>query len=189
MLPLCVSPDDGRLRQFTTLRFRDAPPKDRAVAIAAAERRGISVRKWFREAIEQRIDRDLSDTPNDCRVNGYVYVIGPLDGTRVKVGSSRRPRQRLDLLRCLLNEPLGLFFVQGAEMFVMVEKRAHSLLAAHALGGEWFRTSAEAAAKAIKAADWAVKYELRSTPHQPAALLPSRHEEPRPVNGEATARE
>lgn len=78
-----------------------------------------------------------------------VYVMQG-DG-RVKVGRSRRPRQRLAEIRCVEKFPASLAFIAScdAEMTAAIEARAHALLAKSRHKGEWFVVSVKEAIDAV----------------------------------------
>jgi hypothetical protein len=83
----------------------------------------------------------------------FIYVIRSSDG-RTKVGISANPRRRLQALQSGDSSKLNLGYQRpiSRELAVRIERRAHWLMQAAHVHGEWFLASVEEAIDAVNAA-------------------------------------
>lgn len=90
----------------------------------------------------------------------FVYVIGPPSGGPLKIGIAGDPAKRLRQLQHASAVPLVAFHLckfSKRSIAAQVEARAHAILAADRMSGEWFACSTEQAEAAIGAASVWVK--------------------------------
>lgn len=82
----------------------------------------------------------------------YLYVIGPNNGSRVKLGFSKNPEQRLKTLQTAQPEKLLLHYKEKftEQQIRLYERTLHRELAHHRLSGEWFALTPEEATLHIK---------------------------------------
>lgn len=86
----------------------------------------------------------------DAEGPGYVYVIGPVGASWVKVGSTRRLRRRLrDFMIESGNRQMGLFFALSHPLSEVVERCAHVNLRGSRLASERFTVTPELAIAAV----------------------------------------
>lgn len=81
---------------------------------------------------------------------GFIYVIRGEHGL-IKVGSSTNPRARLAQLRTASPFPLEIDYLgcTRSDLYVEVEKTAHSILEGHRVNLEWFDCEPDIAVAAI----------------------------------------
>jgi hypothetical protein len=142
MIPIAMAPDDGRFDHLKAIKLGEFPEDVIRSAIKASERAGIRTLSWVRRAVDAQIDRDLAFVPDGKKINGYVYVAGPPDGSKVKIGVSRRPRSRISGIKSSGGVmSIALFYIHGDLLHYLVEQTAHALLSDRSLGWEWFCVS------------------------------------------------
>lgn len=74
---------------------------------------------------------------------GFVYVIEAMDSRHVKVGFSKKPRERLRELQVGSASPLRLVGSRQGDQ--SLERQMHRALVAHRVQGEWFACDASTA--------------------------------------------
>lgn len=82
----------------------------------------------------------------------WVYVIGTLFGSRVKVGMTEDIDTRLQNLQRASPFPLKIYHrrkTHGRQMAMLLEYVSHQILMPHRSHGEWFRCEPEAAIYAV----------------------------------------
>lgn len=110
-------------------RRRSLQTRDRTAALQWAEKR----LEW----LENRPSNGVRLPFHDVAGSQAVYVIATQDLTKIKVGVSARPEQRLAALQVASGEPLQLLAVFPGRGHGL-EKRLHKALAEYKLSGEWF---------------------------------------------------
>jgi hypothetical protein len=73
--------------------------------------------------------------------SGYIYVIGPIGDTPVKIGCSVNPDSRLVELQQGNPDVLKVIWRAYVEDMHTSEVRMHALLSNDRIRGEWFRRS------------------------------------------------
>lgn len=97
-----------------------------------------SARRTTRRLLRRwRLRRALAPLRRWAPVDGWVYLIGPADGTGLtKIGTTIDVKHRLAALQCGSPVPLTvLWLTPGGRA---VEARLHSVYAAQRAHGEWF---------------------------------------------------
>lgn len=94
--------------------------------------------------------RRVSRPDHLCSMKSYIYVISAT-GSRVKIGYSHRPQDRLCNLRSSSPVDLHLEFVVAVRKARDIEQMIHRDLDHCRTHGEWFEISVEAAIAAVEA--------------------------------------
>jgi hypothetical protein len=82
----------------------------------------------------------------------FLYVIAESASGPCKVGYASYPETRIRALQTGNFRKLTLIYAQEAENYRVAERTAHTMLAKHHLGLEWFAVTGQDAAIAVKRA-------------------------------------